>query len=188
MDAPDPVSCPNPDMMAALADPSVSDDLALALLTANLSLARRQAVEVQEEVVELRALFDLQLKREKPWVARWQQETGKPDTLPDYGDFIAWLLDKADRATTALGASHNTLVQLRSGFSPEAHAQTVIDRAVALIAEAVRLNCPGGQPGPCPDDAHPGPFVAGRFGLECERCHQRVNLSGRLGMTARKGS
>ena len=146
MDAPDPVSCPNPDMMAALADPSVSDDLALALLTANLSLARRQAVEVQEEVVELRALFDLQLKREKPWVARWQQETGKPDTLPDYGDFIAWLFDKAERL----------------------------------------LPLPAGQP--CPDDAHPGPFVAGRFGLECERCHQRVNLSGRLGMTARKGS
>lgn len=42
---------------------------------------------------ELQAILDLMRQREQPWIARWQRALNKPDTLPDYGEFLIWLLD-----------------------------------------------------------------------------------------------
>lgn len=60
--------------------------------------------ETLNEADELRALFDLQREREKPWIARWQQAVGKPDTLPDYGAFLGWLFDRLDQVVDRLRA------------------------------------------------------------------------------------
>jgi len=65
--------------------------------------AVRYIEELEQERDDLRLelsgwddLLELQRKREQPWVERWQQETGKADTLPDYGEFLGWLIAKLD--------------------------------------------------------------------------------------------
>ena len=67
-------------------------DLAIAALQSDLDTAD-----------ELQALFEQQRKREAPWVAAWQQDTGKHHTLPDYGEFLGWLIDRVDAAKAAGG-------------------------------------------------------------------------------------
>ena len=46
------------------------------------------------------ALLELQRTREKPWIERWRQETGKHLSLPDYGDMLAWIVERAEAAET----------------------------------------------------------------------------------------
>ena len=55
-------------------------------------------VEARAEVAEWEQTNALMRRREAPWIARWQQETGKLDTLPDYGEMLAWLVKQADDA------------------------------------------------------------------------------------------
>lgn len=51
-----------------------------------------------EDNAELEALFELQRKRERPYIEIWQIETNNPDTWPDYGEFLKWLLDRLEAA------------------------------------------------------------------------------------------
>jgi hypothetical protein len=66
----------------------------------------RELRETEEDRAALQALFDLQVRRETLWIERWQQETGNPLSLPDYGDILAWILDKADAAEAKLARVH----------------------------------------------------------------------------------
>lgn len=59
---------------------------------------RKHVTALEQERDELIAIFDLQRKRERPWIERWRQETGKHDTLPDYGAMLEWVIGKADAA------------------------------------------------------------------------------------------
>ena len=54
--------------------------------------------EAEAEVAEWEQTNALMRRREAPLIARWQQETGKLDTLPDYGAMLAWLVKQADDA------------------------------------------------------------------------------------------
>lgn len=54
----------------------------------------------QQELHELRALFDLQQRRMREATARWRAEDPEARTLvlPDLGDLLKWLMDDADKA------------------------------------------------------------------------------------------
>lgn len=54
----------------------------------------RALADAAEEISEWEALAALQRKREQPWHEMWRRETGKHDTLPDYGEFLGWLVAK----------------------------------------------------------------------------------------------
>lgn len=60
----------------------------------------RAAEAVQEELAELRRLFELQWARSQEATARWRAED--PETraavLPDLGVLLKWLMDDADQA------------------------------------------------------------------------------------------
>lgn len=64
--------------------------------------AMKLARELEKEVQELVGIFELQRKREKPWIERWRQETGKELSVPDYGEMLNWIMDKAERAEREL--------------------------------------------------------------------------------------
>lgn len=49
---------------------------------------------------ELQALIDLQHKRTSEADAKWQAAHAKPDTLPDLGELIRWLEERAEKAET----------------------------------------------------------------------------------------
>ena len=53
--------------------------------------------ELLEENKELNFILDLQRKREAPYVKKWQKAVNKPNALPDYGDFLKFLLDELER-------------------------------------------------------------------------------------------
>ncbi len=59
------------------------------------------AVEaLRERVAEHDHLFDLAQKRERPWIEAWRKATGKHGTLPDYGEMLGWICDRAEIAET----------------------------------------------------------------------------------------
>src|SRR5262245_55570097 len=59
---------------------------------------RLRLTKAVEEVTDLTRTFELQRKRERPWIERWRQETGKHDSVPDYGATLEWIMDKAEQA------------------------------------------------------------------------------------------
>jgi hypothetical protein len=67
--------------------------------------ALRALTEAREEVTEYEALADLMRRREQPWVSCWQKETGKPHTLPDYGEFLGWLVNKLEYTEAKLATA-----------------------------------------------------------------------------------
>lgn len=77
---------------------------------------------VSEELDEHQHLAALQEKRERPWVARWQQETGKHDTLPDYGAILEWIVGKAEQAEAQL-AQAGARGDERARFAPRPGAR-----------------------------------------------------------------
>ena len=60
--------------------------------------AMKLARELEKEVQELVGIFELQRKREKPWIERWRQETGKELSVPDYGALLQWIMERAERS------------------------------------------------------------------------------------------
>ena len=78
---------------------------------------RRELRQAQEEISEYEALAALQRKRERPWIALWQQETGKHTSLPDYGEFLGWLVTKLDALREQVAAQQAELIETREqGF------------------------------------------------------------------------
>ena len=61
------------------------------------TVAWKAVKEVLEDNEDLTNLFDLHVKREKPYIKRWQKALNKPDTMPDYGDFLKFLLDELEK-------------------------------------------------------------------------------------------
>ena len=72
--------------------------------------------DVESELAEWEQLAALMRRREAPWIARWQQETGKPNTLPDYGEILAWIVEKAERAEAVVEAVHPLVNLCRQYF------------------------------------------------------------------------
>lgn len=60
----------------------------------------RAAEAVQEELTELRRLFELQWRRSQEATARWRAEDPQARALilPDLGILLKWLMDDADKA------------------------------------------------------------------------------------------
>ena len=50
--------------------------------------------DLLEDMKELNRLFDLQHERTQEADKLWQEENNKPDTKPDLGELIGWLLQK----------------------------------------------------------------------------------------------
>lgn len=61
------------------------------------AVAWKSIKEVLEDNKELTDLFEFHLTREKPYIKRWQKALNKPNTMPDYGDFLKFLLDELDK-------------------------------------------------------------------------------------------
>ena len=53
---------------------------------------------LRAELADLSEHVDFRLRmaqeREAPYVSQWRRETGKPNTLPDYGDLLRWVIGK----------------------------------------------------------------------------------------------
>ena len=64
-------------------------------LRARLAEVEQERDEALAEVGEYEQLTDLQRRREQPWIEQWRVETGQPLSLPDYGQMLNWILDKA---------------------------------------------------------------------------------------------
>ena len=63
---------------------------------------------LRAELADLTELADAQCRiaseRERPYVEQWQRETGKANTLPDYGDLLHWVIGKNEVLRGALTA------------------------------------------------------------------------------------
>lgn len=85
-----------------------------------------------EEVAEYEQLAALMRRREEPWIKRWQQETGKAHTLPDYGEFLGWLITKLDVSRTALVSASGAIKVLARHDASQG-----VDMVLAQIKEAL---------------------------------------------------
>ena len=71
------------------------------------------AVEaLREDLAGYDSLFNLQQKRERPWIEAWRKATGKHDTLPDYGKLLAWICDRAETAEARVVALTGALQKI----------------------------------------------------------------------------
>lgn len=93
-------------------------------------------------VRELTHIFELQREREKPWIERWRQETGKELTLPDYGELLNWLFDNLDQQTAKLYAPGSWNCP-QCGFTAQLNI---------LYAETGHISASKETPEPCPND------------------------------------
>ena len=63
---------------------------------------------LRAELDDLTELADAQRRiaseRERPYVEQWRRETGKANTLPDYGDLLHWVIGKNEVLRGALTA------------------------------------------------------------------------------------
>ena len=60
----------------------------------------RELAKALEEIDEshgLEKLFEMQHRRSQEADKRWQEATGKHDTIPDLGDLLQWLMNEIDR-------------------------------------------------------------------------------------------
>jgi hypothetical protein len=79
-------------------DAEFADDLEAALKAVGYTPGRSLLDEVgrlRDEAKELNQLFDLQYTRTRRATALWQEAHNKPDVLPDLGELIGWLLERA---------------------------------------------------------------------------------------------
>lgn len=77
------------------------------------------ATEVlRERVAEHDSLFDLAQKRERPWIEAWRKATGKHNTLPDYGEMLAWICDRAEAAEAHVVELAGALEAIAKGMVP----------------------------------------------------------------------
>lgn len=55
---------------------------------------------LREENYEFEQIAALQRKREQPWIERWREEDPekRANMLPDYGQIMGWIMDKAEAA------------------------------------------------------------------------------------------
>jgi hypothetical protein len=86
-----------------------------------------------EDLAEYEHLAALMRRREEPWIEQWAKATGKHDTLPDYGELLAWIVKRAETAEAQLAEVQRERDALRE--------------RVAGLEAALRRH--GGHVGPC---------------------------------------
>lgn len=99
--------------------------------------------ELTTEAAELTHIFELQRKREKPWIKRWREWTGKHDSLPDYGDFLEFIVDMAEKAEVErmdmLASANYQLRRAESLSRTNAQNATQIATLEERVAELERM-------------------------------------------------
>ena len=91
--------------------------------------------ELEHDNAELRALFDLQHKRTLEADKLWQKAHNKPDTFPDLGNLIEWLLSERAYALTEMQC-------LKDGVLPNAYAGQPCDMCQHYYNKFARI-CEG---------------------------------------------
>lgn len=105
--------------------------------------AKLRAAERERTADE--ALHDLIRQRELPWVRRWQEATGKDESVyPDYGELLTWLAERAETAERHARDHHLELCVTCVATEAERDAATrELDShkrlLPSLIAEGVRI-------------------------------------------------
>ena len=141
------------DFIAMLTDlTGVSNHLACALVEANIDEVRQQAIALRADRDDLREHVDFGIrmaqKREAPYVEQWRRETGKPDTLPDYGDLLHWVIARRE---ALLAAARRYAIVLRT-WDAETN-RLPLPPACAAGTCGFPLGSDGA---PCGTAAHPG--------------------------------
>ncbi len=79
------------------ADAEFADDLEAALKAVGYTPGSLldEVGRLRDEAKELNQLFDLQYTRTRRATALWQKAHNKPNVLPDLGELIGWLLERA---------------------------------------------------------------------------------------------
>ena len=57
--------------------------------------------QLQEEIEDLRATFDLRWKADMRAVKMWREKTGQDLVCPDHADLCVWLLEELDHALSS---------------------------------------------------------------------------------------
>lgn len=99
-------------------------DAVIADYAAKLAARDRTIAERDKSLAELRAELDetrrdiedydylLQLQPLRELVEKWRAEKGKPDTMPDYGEMIRWIVDRAEAAEARLAEQATRIAEL----------------------------------------------------------------------------
>jgi hypothetical protein len=92
----------------------------LAAETARADAAVAEREQLEREVAELRALFDLQWERTMEAVARWRAEDSDARALitPDLGVLLSWLIDERDAARADLAVARASIDRVLALHSP----------------------------------------------------------------------
>ncbi len=97
------------------------------------------AVEtLREREAAYDTIFDLQRKRERPWIEAWQKASGKPNTLPDYGEMLNWLCGQIE----AVEAREAVLAGALDDYLITSPPITGSERAVAVRVRAALATIP----------------------------------------------
>jgi hypothetical protein len=86
----------------------IGDDFVLAVT----SLAK----ELEIEVGELTHIFELQRKREQPFIDLWRKATGIEFSFPDYGEFLKWLMEKWETERIITGEQREHIGTLQEEY------------------------------------------------------------------------
>ena len=104
-------------------------------LKADLTEARKERDEAREEIKDFESLLELQRSRMKIADKLWQDAHNKPDTLPDLGDLIQWLMDRTERlvAVTKCGQQAAYLDHIDDLQEKLSSREKEVERAKILI-------------------------------------------------------
>jgi len=96
-----------------------------------------ELLRLRKELAEMEALSDLQHRRTVIADKAWQEEKGRPHTLPDLGDLICWLMDYRKAFLLSLGEE---VLQLRAErVAWESTGDGALEDLAEIQAERVAL-------------------------------------------------
>lgn len=91
---------------------------------------KTRCLAAQRRSRELERLFEMQHKRTRHADILWREHFGKPDTSPDLGALVDWLIDRGNRWQAVLAAARN----LMNGDGAVKHA-IALSRALSRYDE-----------------------------------------------------
>lgn len=104
----------------------------------------RALVEAYRELDEYEHLAALMRKREEPYITRWQLENDRPNTLPDYGEFLLWLLEALDVARDRRRRTQDWLERFQGAAADQAvqimELRGELEQVKAQLKLSQRLN------------------------------------------------
>ena len=105
----------------------------------------RELAKALEEIDEshgLEKLFEIQHRRSQEADKRWQEATGKHDTIPDLGDLLRWLMDEIDRLIKDVKTWHDCAEKTTDLWVAAKEKKASIERRTKdAVRDSILENC-----------------------------------------------